>query len=353
MARITKSRCRAGGGLCYEKSSCRKLTGDTSMTLPTFADVEQAARTLKGIAVRTPLLSSPALDEMTGGRVFFKAEPLQLTGSFKFRGAYNRISAIPLDKRAGGVVAMSSGNHAQGVARAAKLLGLPAVIVMPKDSPALKVERTRADGAEVVLFDREKDDRDAIAGRIRDERGMTLVPPFNDPLIAAGQGTAGLEIIEDLQALGLLPDAVLAPVSGGGLIGGVGLAVRHFAPKADIHGVEPEGFDDFTLSLQKGERVGNTRLSGSICDGLLAPMSGDITFAVNKALGVTGLVVSDAEAGEAVAFAFRELKLVVEPSGATVIAAILKGRLKVKGRVIAAVLSGGNVDPALYASLIS
>ncbi len=322
------------------------------MTLPTYDDVVAASHLLKGVAVRTPLLSFPVLDEASGGRVFLKPETLQLTGSFKFRGAFNRISAIPADKRANGVVAMSSGNHAQGVARAAKMLGLPAVIVMPKDSPALKVARTRADGAEVVLFDRDTDDRDAIAARICAERGATMVPPFNDPLIAAGQGTAALEIMQDLAALGLSPEAVIMPVSGGGLAAGTALAVKQHAPHCDVHGVEPEGFDDFTRSLVAGERVANTRRSGSLCDGLLSPMPGDITFPVNKALGVTGLVVSEDEVKAAVAFAFRELKLVVEPSGATVLAAILNKRLKAEGRVVAAVLSGGNVDPELFARLI-
>ncbi|WP_439575904.1 threonine ammonia-lyase [Phreatobacter sp.] len=321
--------------------------------LPTAADVADAARLIAPVARRTPLLSSPELDALTGARVFLKAESLQRTGSFKFRGAYNRLARLNADERRTGVVAMSSGNHAQGVATAAKLLGMPALIVMPKDSPALKRERTAAAGAEIVLFDREKDDRVAMAAGIAAERGATLVPPFDDFHIMAGQGTVGREICEDLAGLGLKPDAVIVPVSGGGLLAGVALAVHEVAPGARIYAGEPEGFDDHTRSLAAGTRLGNEKMGGSICDGLLAPMPGELTFAVTRPLVAGGVVVSDEEVKRAVAFAFRELKLVVEASGAVPLAALLSGRLDVRDQVVVLVVSGGNIDPALFASIVA
>lgn len=321
--------------------------------LPTAADVADAARLIAPVARRTPLLTLSELDAITGARVFLKAEPLQRTGSFKFRGAYNRLARLNETERKAGVVAMSSGNHAQGVATAAQLLGIPALIVMPKDSPVLKRERTAAAGAEIVLFDREKEDRVAIANRIAAERGATLVPPFDDFHIMAGQGTVGREIVEDLAAQGLKPDAVIVPVSGGGLLAGVALAVHEVAPAAKIYAGEPEGFDDHARSLASGKRVSNERLGGSICDGLLAHEPGELTFAVNQPRVAGGLVVSEDEVKRAVGFAFRELKLVVEPSGAVPLAALLAGRLDAKGQIVVAVLSGGNVDPALFATLVA
>ncbi|MCA0319247.1 MAG: threonine/serine dehydratase [Proteobacteria bacterium] len=321
--------------------------------LPTAADVADAARLIAPVARRTPLLTLPELDAITGARVFLKAEPLQRTGSFKFRGAYNRLARLSETERKAGVVAMSSGNHAQGVATAAQLLGIPALIVMPKDSPVLKRERTAAAGAEIVLFDREKEDRVAIANRIAAERGATLVPPFDDFYIMAGQGTVGREIVEDLAAQGLKPDSVVVPVSGGGLLAGVALAVHEVAPAARIYAAEPEGFDDHARSLAAGKRVSNEKLGGSMCDGLLSPEPGELTFAVNQPHVAGGLVVSEDEVKRAVGFAFRELKLVVEPSGAVPLAALLAGRLDAKGQVVVAVLSGGNVDPALFAKLVA
>ncbi len=321
--------------------------------LPTAADVAEAARVIAGVARRTPLVTSHELDAITGARVFLKAEPLQRTGSFKFRGAYNRLARIPEDRKAIGVVAMSSGNHAQGVATAAQLLGIRATILMPKDAPALKRERTAAAGAEVVLFDREKDDREAMARDIAAARGAVVVPPYDDFHIMAGQGTAGREMMEDLVAQGLKPDSVLVCCSGGGLLAGVALAVAEKAPGAKIYSVEPEGFEDHARSFAGGERVANTRRAGSICDGLLAAMPGELTFAVNKSLVAGGIVVSEDEVKRAVSFAFRELKLVVEPSGAVPLAALLAGRLDVKGQVVGAMVSGGNVDPALFATLVA
>jgi threonine dehydratase len=278
---------------------------------------------------------------------------LQHTGSFKFRGAYNKISSIPKDKHAAGVVAFSSDNHAQGVAAAAKLLGLRATIVMPKDAPKAKRERTAAFGAEVVLYDRDKEDREGIARAIAAERGAVVVPPYDDPFIIAGQGTAGREIVQDLAEMGLKPDVVVVPASGGGLTAGISLAIKDKVPSAKIYTAEPEGFDDTIRSIKSGKRESNPRLSGTICDGLMTGTPGELTFEINRRLVSEGLTASDEEVGRAVAFAFRELKLVVEPSGAIGLAALLAGKLDVRGKVAVAVLSGGNIDPALFNKLVA
>jgi threonine dehydratase len=321
--------------------------------LPTAADVDAAAARLRGVALHTPLISSPVLDALTGGQVFLKAETLQRTGSFKFRGAYNKLSALAPDARAGGVVAFSSGNHAQGVAAAAKLLSMPAVIVMPSDAPRPKRERTAQLGAEVVLYDRVRDDREAIARGIADERHAVLVPPYDDPLIIAGQGTAGREIVEDLAVLGLSPDVVIVNASGGGLTAGVALAVKARVPAAKVFTAEPAGFDDHVRSFASGKRETNAALSGTICDALMAQSPGRITFEINRALVGAGVTASDEEVGRAVAFAFRELKLVVEPGGAVALAALLAGKIDVRGKIAVAVLSGGNVDPELFSRLVA
>jgi threonine dehydratase len=326
---------------------------DAPLSLPTAADVDEAARRLAGVALRTPLLTSAALDAMTGGRVFLKAETLQRTGSFKFRGAYNKLAAIPIERRAGGVVAFSSGNHAQGVAAAARLLGMPCVIVMPQDAPRAKRERTVALGAEVVLYDRTHDDREAIAEAIAKRRGATLVPPYDDALIIAGQGTAGREIVEDLQALGLVPDVVVVTASGGGLTAGIALAVKARVPSAMIYTAEPQGFDDHARSFRSGNREQNAALTGTICDALMARTPGKLTFAINQSLVGAGVVASDEEVTAAVAFAFAELKLVVEPGGAVALAALMKGKVAIAGKVAVAVLSGGNVDPELFSRLVA
>jgi len=324
-----------------------------TIALPTAADVDAAARTLFGVALRTPLVSSPVLDAALGARVFLKAETLQRTGSFKFRGAYNKISSIPKERRAGGVVAYSSGNHAQGVAAAAKLLGMPAVIVMPTDAPKPKRERTAALGAEVVLYDRDREDRSAIARKIANERGAVLVPPFDDPKIIAGQGTAGREIIEDLEKIGLVPEVVVIGASGGGLAAGISLAIKARTPAARIFTAEPEGFDDTLRSFKSGKREANARMSGTICDALMTQTPGAVTWEINRRLIGDGVTASDEEVGRAVAFAFRELKLVVEPGGAIGLAALLAGKLDVKGKVTVAVLSGGNVDAELFSRLVA
>ncbi len=321
--------------------------------LPTAADVDVAAQRLAGVALHTPLVTSPVLDALTQARIFLKAEILQRTGSFKFRGAYNKLSSIPPGDRAQGVVAYSSGNHAQGVAAAAQLLGMPAVIVMPADAPRPKRERTAALGAEVVLYDRAREDRQAIAHDIAAQRRAALVPPYDDPLIIAGQGTAGREIVEDLATQGLIPDVVVVTASGGGLTAGIALAVKARVPQARLYTAEPEGFDDHARSFRSGQRERNLALTGTICDALMAQTPGELTFAINRALVAEGAAVSDQEVAAAVAFAFRELKLVVEPGGAAALAALLSGKIDVKGKIAVAVLSGGNVDPELFYRLVA
>jgi threonine dehydratase len=324
-----------------------------SLVLPTNADVDAAAYVLASVAVRTRLLSSPALDALTGARVFLKPEVLQRTGSFKFRGAFNKLSSIPEAARKAGVVAFSSGNHAQGVAAAAQILGMPAAIVMPSDAPVSKIDRTKGYGAEVIPYDRDKEDREAIARDLASRLGATVVPPYDDPWVIAGQGTVGREIAEDLTALGLVPDLVSAPASGGGLMAGIALATKAKFPNAGLVTVEPYGFDDHARSFSAGERQPHRALGRTICDALMASIPGEITFAVNQKLGVQGVTVTDDEVAKAVAFAFRELKLVVEPGGAVALAALLAGHIDAQGKTIAIVLSGGNVDADLFAKLIS
>lgn len=324
------------------------LSSGSAPVLPTVDDIASAAERLVGVAVHTPLVSSARLDAMTGGRVFLKPEPLQRTGSFKFRGAYNRISRIAESERAGGVVACSSGNHAQGVAAAATLMGMRSVIVMPKDAPAVKKARTIAFGGEVVEYDRESEDRDAIAGDIARERGAIYVPPYDDFHIIAGQGTVGYEIAQDLEALDLRPDVVLANASGGGLISGIALAVKARFPEARVMTAEPAGFDDHARSFRSGGRERNNRVSGSICDALMAATPGALTFEISSRIVGEGVSATDEEVERAVAFAFEELKLVVEPGGAVALAAVLAGRVDLRGKVAAVVLSGGNVDAAVF-----
>ena len=317
------------------------------------ADIDAAARVIAPFAIRTPLLSSPVLNERAGATVFLKPEMLQRTGSFKFRGAFNKVSSIPQDKRGGGVVAFSSGNHAQGVAAAAKILNMQATIVMPSDAPLSKRERTKAYGAEVVLYDRDREDREAIARGIAEKRGATLVRPYDDPFVIAGQGTAGREIAEDMAALGIAPDIVVAPASGGGLIAGVATAVKARYPQAQLIVAEPEAFDDHSRSLAAGHREPHAPAGRTICDALMALMPGELTFAINSKLLSRGVTASDEEVGAAVAFAYRELKLVVEPGGAVGLAALLAGRLDAAGKNVVIVLSGGNVDADLFAELVA
>lgn len=322
--------------------------------LPAFEDVVAARQRIAGMALVTPTIESPILNARISARIFLKAETLQRTGSFKFRGAHNLISQIPPGGAPGGVVACSSGNHAQGVAEAARLAGLAAAIVMPGDAPELKVARTRRSGAEVILYDRDTQDRDEIARTLCAERGAVFVPPYDHPDIMAGQGTVGLELHEQMAAAGAVPAAVLVPCSGGGLSSGVALAIKHLNPESAVYAVEPEGFDDYARSLRSGQRERNDAMSGSICDALLIAQPGKLTFALNKGLLAGGLAVSDTQVCEAMHFAFEELKLVVEPGGAVALAALLSGMFKPPpDGAVGVVLSGGNVDRQAYCRLIA
>ncbi len=320
---------------------------------PVFADVAAAAGRLAGAARRTPLLEDPFLNEAAGRRVLVKAECLQRTGSFKFRGAWNRISALEGAARAKGVVAFSSGNHAQGVAYAARLQGLPAVIVMPKDAPAAKIEATRRYGAEVVLYDRLTEDRAAIARGFAEERGMTLIPPFDDPYVIAGQGTVGLEIAEQAREAGVTEAEILVNASGGGLASGIALAAAERAPKLKIRTVEPKGFDDWARSLEAGAIRSNHAAGGSIQDALMSPTPGELPFAIGRRVFGAGLAVGDDEALRAMALAFARLKIVLEPGGAASLAAALFRREAIHGEAVIVVASGGNVDPAFFARALA
>lgn len=316
--------------------------------LPTFDDVRAAAGRLAGVARRTPLLAHTPLDELAGGRVLLKVESLQRTGSFKIRGAYNRLVQLDPDERAAGVVAFSSGNHAQGVAAAAAMLGIRAAIVMPADAPRAKLEGTRALGAEIIQYDRERESREAIATNLAADRGATLVPAFDDPHIIAGQGTVGLELMEQARELDATPDQVLIGCSGGGLVSGSALAIRELSPTTEVLCVEPTGFDDTRRSLEAGQRMSNAQGARSICDALLSPSPGVLTFALMRQLLAGGIAVSDAQVQAAMAWAFRHLKLVIEPGGAVALAALLAGQVPTHGRTTAIVISGGNVDPATF-----
>ncbi len=320
--------------------------------LPAFEDVLAAAARLDGIARRTPLLAGTPLDELTGGRILLKLESLQRTGSFKIRGAYNRLVQLDEEERRAGVVAFSSGNHAQGVAAAARLLGIPATIVMPRDAPRAKLEGTQALGAGIVLYDRDRESREQIAGRIALDRGATLVPAFDDRDVIAGQGTVGLELMQQAGELGTPPDLVLIGCSGGGLVSGAALAVRAMAPAAEIRCVEPEGFDDTRRSLEAGRRVANAPGARSICDALMSPSPGVLNFALMRRMLAGGVVVSDREVEQAMAWGFRHLRLVIEPGGAVALAAVLAGKLPLRGRTAAIVVTGGNVDPAQFVAAL-
>ena len=311
-------------------------------------DVHRAAARIERVAHRTPTITSRTLDQAVGARVYLKAEPLQRTGSFKFRGAFNKIAALSPEQRQAGVLAFSSGNHAQAVALAAQLLETPATIVMPADAPALKLAATRQYGAEVITYDRYTEDREEIAGQIARERGLVLVRPFDDLDVIAGQGTAALELIDDAPGLNLL----LAPVSGGGLIAGCGTAVKALCPGARVIGVEPQAGDDYARSLAAGHRV-SIAMPETIADSLRLTSPGELTFAINRSLLDGVVTVSDAELITAMRFAFERLKLVVEPGGAAALAAILAHRVELSGDSrVGVILSGGNVDPATFAGLV-
>ncbi|MGN6467614.1 MAG: threonine ammonia-lyase [Rhizobiaceae bacterium] len=323
-----------------------------AIAAPTIDDIRAAAARIDGLARRTPLLESPALNGKFGARILFKPEVLQRTGSFKFRGAYNKIASLTDAERARGVVAFSSGNHAQGVAAAAQLFGIRAVIVMPADAPSIKADNVRAMGAEIVPYDRYRDDREAVA-RPYAEQGMALVKPFDDPLIVAGQGTVGLEIAEDAAELGVALDAVVTPCGGGGLMAGIATAVKALSPKTEIWGAEPDNFDDTRRSLAAGSRVSADASASSICDALMSPMPGELTFAINRRLVAGVVAVPETVIAAAMRDAAAHLKVVVEPGGAAGLAALSCGEIALAGRTVAVVLSGGNVDLAFFAKLIA
>ncbi|MDP3656742.1 MAG: threonine/serine dehydratase [Brevundimonas sp.] len=322
------------------------------MHIASFAGVQDAARQIAGHAVRTPLIESPALNERLGGRVLMKTETLQLAGAFKFRGAYNRISRLTEAERARGVVAYSSGNHAQAVAAAARMVGTTAIIVMPADSPGVKVEGVRRFGGEVRMYDRYTESREAIGEEIAASKGSILVRPFDDPYVIEGQGTIGLEIVDQARAIGAAPlDQLVCGASGGGLIAGINLAMTSLSPHTPVIAVEPRHYNDMQLSIAAGERLTHPPAPGTICDALMTDRPGELTFPINRRVDRVE-TVSDAEVAEAVRYAFHTLKLVVEPGGAVSLAAVLAGKVETRGRTTAVVLSGGNVDPALFAAII-
>ncbi len=296
----------------------------------------------------TPLLSNVFLDERLKAKVLIKAECLQHAGAFKYRGAFNRLSQLNEEERQRGVVAFSSGNHAQGVALAAKNLGIPATIVMPDDAPEVKISRTRAYGAEVRLHCRQTESREAIAQEIAEASGAIVVPSFDDPHVIAGQGTCGLEIVEQCLERELAPDLLLAPCGGGGLIAGVSIAMKAQWPEAGVYAVEPENFNDHCRSLLSGDRERNLTMGGSICDALLSPSPGELTWAINRNTLSGGLVVSDDEVAHAVSFAWHYLKMVIEPGGAVALAALLHHKIDVSGKTVVIILSGGNIDFGVF-----
>ena len=315
--------------------------------------IRAAARRLDGHARRTPLLNSPFLDDIAGRRLFVKAECLQKTGSFKFRGGWSALSALDPETRTRGVIAYSSGNHAQGIAHAASLHGVPSVIVMPSDAPKLKIENTRALGADVVLYDRATEDRGAIGTKLASERGLTLIKPYDEPQVIAGQGTCGLEIAAQAKAEGVESADVLVNCGGGGLTAGIALALEAEARGLRARPCEPEEFDDTARSLVSGRIERNARISGSICDAILTEAPGDKTFPILSRLCGPGLVVSEDEALKAMALAFLRLKIVVEPGGAVSLAAVLFHGHQIKTDTVIAVATGGNVDPAIFARALA
>ena len=311
--------------------------------------IRAAALRLEGHARRTPLLNSPFLDEIAGRRVWVKPECLQHTGSFKFRGAWSAISAMDADTRAKGVIAFSSGNHAQGIAMAARTHGTSAVIIMPADSPVSKIENTKAYGAEVILYDRETEDRDGIGARISEERGLTLIKPFDEPQVIAGQGTCGLEIAQQAAEHGIKTADVIVCCGGGGLTSGIALALEADAPGLRVRPAEPQGFDDVARSLRSGAIERNNQTSGNICDAIITPQPGNLTFPHMARLCGPGLVVNETQALQAMAHAFNRIKLVAEPGGAVALAAALFCKDDIKGDDVIVTISGGNVDPSMFA----
>ncbi len=320
---------------------------------PSYQSIRDAAAQLRGIAVRTPLLESLALNEKLGARLFLKCETLQHTGSFKFRGAYNTLSRLSSSQKAAGVIAYSSGNHAQGVALSAKLLGIPATILMPEDSPQIKLDNTRGYGATVVTYDRYHQSREEIGEKIAREKNLTLVKPYDNYFVISGQGTVGIEIAEQVKDHGARADICVTPAGGGGLIAGTSLALRELSSRTKIYAAEPEFFDDTSRSLAAGKPVANAEGHHSICDAIVTPTPGKITFAVNKMTLSGGLVVTEEETKSAMRAAFHYFKCVIEPGGAVALAALLSKKVDIQGKTLVAVASGGNVDPALYARILN
>ncbi|GHE97418.1 serine/threonine dehydratase [Aliiroseovarius zhejiangensis] len=316
-------------------------------------DIRAADARLDGHVRRTPLLSSSFLDEIAGKRVIVKPECLQHTGSFKFRGAWNAVSKLSDVQRKQGVIAFSSGNHAQGVAMAAKAIGAPSVIVMPSDAPRQKIDNTRTLGGEVILYDRATEDRDKIGARLANDRKLTLIKPFDNPDVIAGQGTVGLEVAEQARAMGIADARVLVPCGGGGLTSGIALALEADAPDFRVHPVEPEGFDDVARSLVSGQIERNPRLSGSICDAIITPSPGELTFPILKRLCGPGLPVPDDDCLRTMTAAFNHLKIVVEPGGAVALAAALYHADQIDGDTVIVVVSGGNVDAPVFADALT
>ncbi len=320
--------------------------------LPSLNDIQKAANRLDGVATLTPLLLSYPLSEILDAQVFIKPENLQRVGAFKFRGAYNRLCQLTVEEKIRGIVAFSSGNHAQGVALAAKILGIKAIIVMPSDAPVMKRDNTLSYGAEVIEYDRETESREEIAQAIADKYGATVVPAFEDFDVICGQGTTGLEIIEQGRALGVEFDQFLCPVGGGGLMSGCATAIKSLSPATEVFGVEPEDFDDVKRSIADGEIRSNIRHIGTVCDALLTNSPGPLTFKIMQKYVDSIMTVTDAEALHAVKFAWENLKLVVEPGGAVALAALLANKTDVKGKSVCLVLSGGNVDAVTFEKAI-
>ena len=318
----------------------------------TLTDIENALERLSGVAIRTPLLRSAVLNERSKAEVLIKSENLQHIGAFKFRGAYNRLAQLDGAQKKAGVVAFSSGNHAQGVAYAAKLLKTPATIVMPTDAPRIKLENTERLGATLRLYDRHAESREEIAAAIAANTGATVVPSYDDADIIAGQGTCGYELVEQAGSLGCRPHQIMLPVGGGGLLAGVSTAVKALLPKTEIFGVEPKKFDDHALSRQAGKRIKVRGTDVTLCDSLMTPTPGKLTWSINQTTVTDFISVSEDEVRHAVSFAFRYLKLVVEPGGAVALAALLSNKLDVTGKEVAIILSGGNIDPAIQCACL-
>lgn len=332
-------------------TSNRDTSSEESLAI-SIDDVRAAASRIAGRAVRTPLLESPLLNERIGGRLLVKPECLQKTGSFKFRGAYNKISALG-DTAKNGVLAYSSGNHAQGVALTAKMFGVKATIVMPKDAPEIKIANTKAYGADVVFYDRYTENREEVGAEILAKTGAALIKPYDDPYVMAGQGTAGLEIAAQCEEIGATPTSLLVCCGGGGLTAGVATAFKNWRPETTIFAVEPTDFDDTARSIENGMITANDPSTRSICDAIVTPRPGDLTFPINRRYLSGVVTVSDEEVLEAMKIAFTDLKLVVEPGGAVALAAALNAKIDVEGQTTAVVISGGNVDPDLFQKALS